>query len=196
MGCKCKNVCMDYILQIEKIITYLKLNYSPAELLILDVIKRKFNQDFNLLGCFLKDYLILKTAKNIDDSELYDNFVLYFEENIELRDVFLKDLNNYANYYLMIVFEKVENVEINCAISTINSCYCMGCYPLLMEILDNYFNEIVDYNTIYSMLKSLVNVVLYDFENTSCQKIDFCSITIDNVVKISNEIQILGGIAV
>ena len=187
---------MDYILQIEKIITYLKLNYSPAELLILDVIKRKFNQDFNLLGCFLKDYLILKTAKNVDDSELYDNFVLYFEENIELRDTFLKDLNNYANYYLMIVFEKVENVEINCAISTINSCYCMGCYPLLMEILDNYFNEIVDYNTIYSMLKSLVNVVLYDFENTSCQKIEFCSITIDNVVKISNEIQILGGIAV
>ena len=79
---------MDYILQIEKIITYLKLNYSPAELLILDVIKRKFNQDFNLLGCFLKDYLILKTAKNVDDSELYDNFVLYFEENIELRDAF------------------------------------------------------------------------------------------------------------
>ena len=196
MGNECKNVCMDYILQIEKIISYLKLNYSTAELLILDVIKRKFNQDFNLIGCFLKDYLILKTSNHIEDSELYDNFVLYFEQNITFKDKFLKELNKYANYYLMIVFEKVENIEINCAVSTINSCYYMEAYPLLMEILDNYFNEMVDYNTIYSMLKSLVNVVLYDFENNSCNKIDFCSITLNSIVKISNEIQILGGIAV
>ena len=188
---------MDYILQTEKLFSYLKFNFDQSDYLKIDSIKRKFSQDFNLIGCFVKDFLILKLEKrNIPDEKLYETFVLFFEKNISSKNRILEELNTFGEYYLMLVFENCENPEILSAISTINLCYCMEVYPLLMQILDNYFNEIVDYNTIYSMLKSLVNVVLYDFENTSCQKIDFCSITIDNVVKISNEIQILGGIAV
>jgi len=165
---------MDYILQTEKLFAYLKFNFARSEYTKLERIKRNFNADFNLIGCFIKDFLILKTGnRKIKDSEIYDTFVLYFEENIDNKENILNELKSKSEYYLMIVFENCENPEILSAISTVNLCYCMEAYPLLLQILDDYFNDIVDGNIIIKMLKSLVSIVLYRFENESGYDTDF-----------------------
>jgi len=165
---------MDYILQAEKIFTYLKFNFELPDCRKINLMKRGFNSDYNLFGCFIKDFLILKTGKrHIEDDKIYELFVLYFEENITTKERILNELKNYSEYYLMIVFEKCENPEILSAISTINLCYCMEVYPILLEILDNYFNDIVDVNITIKMLKSLVSIVLYRFESEAGYDIDF-----------------------
>ena len=165
---------MDYILQTEKLFSYLKFNFDQSDYLKIDSIKRKFSQDFNLIGCFVKDFLILKLEKrNIPDEKLYETFVLFFEKNISSKNRILEELNTFGEYYLMLVFENCENPEILSAISTINLCYCMEVYPLLMQILDNYFNDIVDRNITIKMLQSLVSIVLARFENELGYDIDF-----------------------
>ena len=157
---------MDYILQVEKLISYLKLNFDFTSSYKIEIFKNKFNQDLNLIGCFIKDFLILKTNNyEIADNDIYNSFVLYFDENLDSKEKILQELNEYGDYYLMIAFEEIENIELLNEITTINSCFNLECYPLIMKILKKYFNSLIDNKTTLKMLQSLVNIVLFNFDN-------------------------------
>lgn len=172
---------MDYIKQTENIFDYLKFNCDFDELEKLIHLKRDFNNDLNLIGCFIKDYLILNHKEsNFEDENLYSEFVLYFEQNIENKKEIINNIKKFSKYYLMIVFEQCEDVQILSIISTINLCYCMECYPLIMKILDDYYEKRTDNNSTIRMLQSLSSAVLNKFENINDYNIDFYNVMIDN----------------
>ena len=84
---------MDYILQIEKLFKYFEFNLNLEETRILYKIKRNFNNELNLLGCFVKDYLTIKNSGNVsEDNNIYNDFVILFEnlkENHSTQEFFI-----------------------------------------------------------------------------------------------------------
>ena len=71
----------------------------------------------------------------------------------------------YSKHYLTIVFEETEDENLMNALSTINACFALDCYPFLMELLDDFKNKRIDSNSFYMMLQSIVEVVLKRYEN-------------------------------
>ena len=70
---------MDYILQMEKLFKFFEFNLELEQMHILLKIKRNFNNDLNLMGCFLKDYLAIQNSGTItQDENLYNDFVLFY----------------------------------------------------------------------------------------------------------------------
>ena len=171
---------MDYIEQVEKVFNYLKFNLEFDELEKLLNFKKIFNNDLNLIGCFLKDYLILHSVReNFSNEELYNTFVLYFEKNINNKKQILNNIVKFSNYYIMLVFEKCNDIEILTAISTINACYCLECYPLVMKILDEYFEKRIERCVLIKKLHKISNLTLEKFENPN-SNIDFYNLSEDN----------------
>ena len=71
----------------EKLFKFLEFNLETDKLLVLNKLKRKFSNDLNLLGCFIKDYLIIKTSGFVpDDNEIYDEFIIFFEKQKETQN--------------------------------------------------------------------------------------------------------------
>ncbi len=157
---------MDYIEQIEKLYKYFALKLEPKHLFSVTKLKGKFSNDLNLLGCFIKDFLTIENSFNIpDDEELYNEFVVYLEKNLNHMDEIIKDIQNYSTHFLNIVFETIDNKEFQGYVETINSCYFIEAYPYLIKIFDDFYNQRVDDKTTKKMLESLVNIVIKRFEN-------------------------------
>ena len=126
---------MDYMVQTEKIFKYLDLNIEIEDKITISKIKQIFNNDLNLFGCFIKDFLMIKNPnKTIEDECLYNNFVLYFENVITKNEIKkeLLEIYNFGKYYLTIVFEDTNDIELQNTILIVNSCIALDSYPYLM----------------------------------------------------------------
>lgn len=162
---------MDYISQMEKLYKFLELNSSTEEKITLVHIKRKFNNDLNLFGCFIKDFLTIQNKGNIpEDENLYNDFVLFFE-NEEENTKMLKKIDSLSEHYLDITFEdfrkleKLNSAELITAVSTVNSCFALDCYPHLLKLIDDFLNQKIDAITFSSVLKYLSDIVILRFED-------------------------------
>ena len=174
---------MDYMVQMEKLFKYLNLNLEVEDKIILLKLKQNFNNDLNLMGCFLKDYLTIKNPEKIsDDNRIYSDFVLYFEKSKKEKKEILLDVLNYSKHYLTIVFEDTDNIYLQNTIGVINSCFALDSYPYLMILMNNYQNKKINSNSFITMLKLISDAILERFENTENLNKDFSQ------TKIANEI--------
>ena len=158
---------MEYMDQIEKLYKYFEFNLEIELMHSLIDMKHRFNNDFNLIGCFLKDYLILKTNKKpADDTYLYDEFVMYFENESRAlpSELIVNDIIKYSKIYLSIFFEDFTGENIMIAVSTINSCFALEYYPVLMKIISKYYSGGFTVQNFKILLDSIVDVVLKNFE--------------------------------
>ncbi len=159
---------MEYISQIEKLYKFFEFTLDFEEVHLMYKMKHSFNDDLNLIGCFFKDFLTIKQDGVIpDDESIYDNFVLWFEENSINSKQNIKEVYEYSIYYLKIIFEEFEDNEAQCAVSTINACFAIDVYPNLMCIFYKYYIQKTDTQTFYSMLKSITDIVLKRYEKVS-----------------------------
>jgi len=159
---------MDYIIQMENLYKFFSLSLNAQNMQTMLKIKRKFNNDLNLLGCFIKDFLILENgSEKVNDNNLYNDFVIYYEKNLVNLEEVLKKLDNYSTYYLSIVFENIKNMEIIGYIETINACFALDTYPLIMKLFDDYYNQKVDEKRLKNVLKSLTDIVIDRIEDSS-----------------------------
>lgn len=156
---------MDYILQMEKLYKFLEFTLDFSEIRVMYNIKHKFNNDLNLFASFIKDFLTIKNNGVISsDDALYDDFVIWLENGCENKEKCIKEISEYAKYYLMIVFEDIEDENVLSAISTINACFAIDCYPNLMSAFNKYYNHRMDRNIFYKMLELITDVVLKRYE--------------------------------
>ena len=71
---------MDYILQAEKIYKYFEFNLELRQMQKALKLKKAFNNDLNLICCYIKDFLTLENNGKIsNDNNIYNDFVLCFE---------------------------------------------------------------------------------------------------------------------
>ena len=158
---------MEYIDQIEKLYNYLECNLQLYLVRSVFKLKHNFNNDCNLLGCFLKDYLTIKNyEKTVDEYNLCEEFISYFEaESSKLpSEYIINDMIKFGNYYLSIVFEDIRNSEISIAASTINSCFAIEYYPILMKIMDKFYSNSITERKLKILSESLVDVVIHNYE--------------------------------
>ncbi len=166
---------MDYILQMEKIMEYLKLNLDIELMRDILSVKRDFNNDLNLLGCFIKDFLNLENEGKItDDENLYRDFVFCFEKYLNERHLIelVSKFKRYAKLYLMLVFEDTKDRVLLTAIATINSCSMIEYYPFLMELTDEYQNNKIDKSHFILMLQLITDMVVANYDKAVCQNVD------------------------
>ncbi len=165
---------MDYIEQMEKLFKFLDFNLEFEQVRSIYNIKHAFNNDLNLFGCFIKDYLTVVNNKVSDDCNLYCDFVLYFDEakSKTKENEIVKSIFNYSRYYLWIVFETPEIKELETLINTVNSCFAMDTYPCIMRLIDDYINQKIDGKYFSQMLQFLLDIVLERFKNPNT-KINF-----------------------
>lgn len=166
---------MDYILQIEKLDKYLDFNIEAHDKLIVKQLFMSFNNDLNLIGCFVKDFLTIENNGKISDDEyIYNDFVLCFEKykNLNQEIDFLNKLLEYGEYYLTIAFEDtVDRVLLNTIVS-VNSCFAMEYYPFLMELMDKFLNKKIDGISYALMLQSITDTVFRNFESSKAVNVD------------------------
>lgn len=162
---------MDYIEQIEKLYKYFEFNLEFNLMRSLINMKHDFNDDLNLIGCFIKDFLTAKNSGIVSDDEyIYNDFVLYFEKTKEKSNEIVEDIIAYSKYYLGIVFEDFKDKEILNVVSTVNSCYALEYYPHLMKLLDKYYNQKMDVNRFDMMLKFIVEAAIKKLEVDDCEE--------------------------
>ena len=112
------------------------------------------------------------------DENLYKDFVLFYEKfsSIQNASTIFSQIYEYSNHYLTIVFEETTDDKLATALSTINACFALDCYPFLMELMDDYSNKRIDSNSFYMMLQSIVDIVLKRFENPSNYNINLATL--------------------
>lgn len=168
---------MDYILQMEKLFKFLEFNLETDKLLVLNKLKRKFSNDLNLLGCFIKDYLIIKTSGFVpDDNEIYDEFIIFFEKQKDKNEI-IDEILRYSKYYLMLVFEESDNEFCLNLICVINSCFSMEYFPSVIKLFDDYYYcKKIDGNTFLRVVKLLSDNVIQRFELENALPLSFLEI--------------------
>ena len=171
---------MDFFSQTEELLCFLNLNLSKTNLILINDLKTKFLNDYNLIASFIKDYLTLKNSYIIcEDENIYKNFVEYYKKNCETigEDLLILDLYKHAKYYLVFIFEKkfefnlIDN-EIIGYIETINLFYALEVYPYLLQKFDKFLNLKIDRNIFCSVLKSLVDIIVNRNIDSNTEKID------------------------
>lgn len=162
---------MDYIDQVEKLYKYFEFNLELNLMRSLIEMKHDFNDDLNLIGCFIKDYITVKNSGIVsDDNFLYNDFVVYFEKTKEKSQEIIEDIIAYSKYYLGIVFEDFKDKDILNVVSTVNSCYAIEYYPHLMKLFDKYYNQKMDVNRFEMMLKFITDVAIKRLEDDDCDE--------------------------
>ena len=167
---------MDYIIQMEKLFKFFELTLELEEKIKLLNIKKEFNNDLNLLGCFIKDFLVIENSGKISkDENIYDDFVILFSKYQNNSDSvnFINKLERFSKHYLTIAFEETQDRIILSTIATVNSCFCLECYPILMEIMDDFLNLKIDRNSFVLMLKFITDEVIKKIANENAQNLTY-----------------------
>ena len=177
---------MDYILQTEKIFKFLELNLELDGAKTNLKLKKIFNNDLNLIGGFLKDYLTLENNGTIsDDDYVFNDFVLMIEKQKNKTEALNKILT-YANYYITLIFEDTQDRVLLNTIVSVNSCFNIEYYPFLMELMDKYLNKKIDGISYALMLQSITDTVFKNFESEKQNNINLLDLREELEVIISN----------
>ncbi|MBQ4645767.1 MAG: hypothetical protein IJB79_00300 [Candidatus Gastranaerophilales bacterium] len=180
---------MDYTIQTEKIFKFLEFNTELHEARAILKLKKIFNNDLNLIGGFIKDYLTLELDGNIpSDDNLYNDFVICFENN-KNKTSFIKKLINYANYYITLIFEETNDRVLLNTIVSVNSCYKIEYYPFLMEIMDKFLNKKIDSISYALMLQLITDDVFKNFESETQKDISLIELRkqLESILHSKNE---------
>lgn len=106
---------------------------------------------------FVKDYLMMKSFKDVSSKATYKMFKNYVEsENLKHEDV-LCDMLNYSAYYAHILFEDCKNENLNRLLKMLKALKVNGASPLyLFLIKELYENNDILLVKIFKLLKDFL----------------------------------------
>ena len=107
---------------------------------------------------FMRYYLVIKTGNDrIRKGDVYDEFKAY-SRNHEVESL-LNSLKEFADYYCRIALGKEKNGALAAAFYDIRELRADVCYPMLMEVYQNYRHEQItqeEFLTVVHMVESYV----------------------------------------
>lgn len=127
----------------------------------------------NLFEMFLCDYLTIQNSGNIVNIEnVYGEFNKFFNERLKFqsRENIIKHIYRYSKYYLKLTYNDIEDESLREEISKINEQNASDSYPFLMEVFEDYENELLDKTLLLEILKT-VNRFISDRKSESPNKI-------------------------
>ena len=109
----------------------------------------------NISG-FVKDYLIMKTHKDVRDKEAYQKFKDYVvTDNKSKKDV-LADMLEYSLYYKYLIFASSPNAKLNRLITMLVALKTRDVFPLYMFLLKQLSGEQILSVSIFTLLKDFM----------------------------------------
>ena len=111
---------------------------------------------------FMRDYLTLKTGSGRIPkiSEVYEGFKSLVKDSPEQSvEEILADVHKYSRYFVKLAFDQEEAPEIRQVLRGINRLRVDVAYPLLLEVYDDYANELLprkDFVVVLKLVESYV----------------------------------------
>jgi len=104
---------------------------------------------------FIKYYLTIKfKGDNPTDKNLYQSFKKY-ASTINNKEDLVEDMYKYANYLFKIVNNEDDDVDLSKKLVNINSLKVKSIYSFLLNVYDDYENNIINNNEFYEILDIL-----------------------------------------
>ncbi|KSU64622.1 hypothetical protein AS034_01950 [[Bacillus] enclensis] len=109
---------------------------------------------------FMRDYLTLKTGRIPNIKKVYSEFKEYASrQNDSTIEDILRDIYKYSKYFVRLAFQTERDQEINDILKDINSLKVDVSYPFLLEVYDDYNNQILTKDNFLSILKLVESYV-------------------------------------
>jgi len=108
---------------------------------------------------FIRHYLTMKERVIPNKNKVYQYFKNYVTANITDNEELLKDLLKYSKYYSRIINSNQLNDKISIELSKINRLESIVTYPFLMEIFEDYSEEIINEDEIIEILQTIISFV-------------------------------------
>lgn len=119
-----------------------------------------------LVTQFIRDYLTMKENKIPNINKIYTNFKRYIEESKIDIEFCLKDMLKFSAYYKKLITSNTNIKESDIIIKNINKLEVTVSYPFLLEILDDYYNNIITKSDLIEILKTIES---YIFRRIICK---------------------------
>lgn len=114
---------------------------------------------------FIRDYMTMKENRIPNISKVYINFKRYIaERNINIREC-LNDMLAFSGYYRKILTASIGVKDVDERIKRINKLGVTVLYPFLLEVLDDYFNSLIDGKQLLEIVEVLES---YIFRRIMC----------------------------
>lgn len=115
---------------------------------------------------FIRDYLTMKENKIPNINKIYVNFKRYIEESDIDIETCLKDMLKFSVYYKSLISNNIKIKEADEIIKNINKLEVTVSYPFLLEIFDDYYNNVIDKEDLVNILKV---IEAYVFRRIICK---------------------------
>ncbi|MBL7002264.1 MAG: DUF262 domain-containing protein [Nitrosopumilus sp.] len=101
-------------------------------------------EDSKYFDRFMRDYLTVKTGQIPNKGQVYESFKRYW---ISVRDIpiekLMDDITRFSKHYANLIFANFEESDINKIAKNINTLKVDVVYPFLLEILEDYKNQVI-----------------------------------------------------
>ena len=115
---------------------------------------------------FIRDYMTMKQNKIANISKIYVNFKEYVITNdIDIEEC-LKDMIKFSEYYNNILRSNLGIRQVDEILKRINRLEVTVSYPFLLEVLDDYYNAIINDNQLIEIFEIIES---YIFRRILCK---------------------------
>jgi len=101
-------------------------------------------EDSKYFDRFMRDYLTVKTGQIPNKGQVYESFKRYW---ISVRDIptekLMDEITRFSKHYANLIFANFEESDINKIAKNINTLKVDVVYPFLLEILEDYKNQVI-----------------------------------------------------
>ncbi|ASP28452.1 hypothetical protein SCORR_v1c06800 [Spiroplasma corruscae] len=113
------------------------------------------------LNSFIHHYIMYKTNKSIPDSKVYSEFKKFLTVNDIPNEEVLKDLKKVSKLYaILLQVVPFPNSKINKVIRDLLVFKQRTCFPFIINILNDYYIDLIDQDTLYDCLLLIRNYIL------------------------------------
>ena len=110
---------------------------------------------------FIRDYLTFKERNIPNKDNVYKAFKKYTDKNYTNNEnksveLLLNDMMKFSQYYKKFTKCCVNDNEIDKLLMNINNLDMTVCYPFLLEVFDDFYNEIISRGEIIEVLYRII----------------------------------------
>ncbi|OEH85978.1 hypothetical protein BHU72_14955 [Desulfuribacillus stibiiarsenatis] len=115
--------------------------------------------DSTIFDRFMRDFLIVKTGRIPNVNDVYSSFKDYVNQSSKTIQEVVKDIYRYSSHYVKVAFQKEKDKEINQVLKDINTLKVDVSYPFLMEVYDDYEQQLLSKKDFIALLRLVESYV-------------------------------------
>ncbi len=110
---------------------------------------------------FSRDYLTIKNGRIPKQDQTYEVFKTYIDKEINQKDIeeVVQEFYEYAQLFSELLYAQTNDKSLNRIISDINELRVNVAYPFLIQVLRDYYNELITIDEVRNIFQTLESYV-------------------------------------